>query len=208
MSVKQALLASAKRLNDADIFSQGAGALEPVSGVQALLADGLHASVFPASLHLHDCPYMWPFCAQPLYYSSLPTLLNVTLLNSMAVLSQVTSVQLLYKAEDDKDVLDVHVSHSDFLWPYSGWLALTLSVPRPIAVERSVSVDIALTITSDGGLRQAHVSVPLSVTLVPTPERSRRLVWDQFHNIQYPRAYAPRDNLDVHPLSSQMAAEP
>lgn len=28
---------------------------------------------------------MWPYCTQPMYYGAMPTIINVTILNGMAV---------------------------------------------------------------------------------------------------------------------------
>ena len=39
------------------------------------------------------------------------------------------------------------------------------------------------------------VLLPVKALIVPTPPRSRRILWDQFHNIRYPSGYVPRDNL-------------
>lgn len=39
--------------------------------------------------------------------------------------------------------------------------------------------------------------MPLKVHIVPTPPRSKRILWDQFHNLRYPSGYFPRDALDV-----------
>ena len=41
------------------------------------------------------------------------------------------------------------------------------------------------------------VSVPLVVRIVPTPVRSRRLLFDQWHSVRYAPFYVPRDNLAV-----------
>ena len=49
--------------------------------------------------------------------------------------------------------------------------------------------------TQLGGSSQ--VAVPLKVAIVPTPQRSKRLLWDQFHSLPYPPGYFPRDNLRV-----------
>ena len=43
------------------------------------------ASVVPAALHFADCPYMWPFCAQPLYAGAMPLMFNATVLNGMGL---------------------------------------------------------------------------------------------------------------------------
>lgn len=44
-------------------------------------------------------------------------------------------------------------------------------------------------------LQRSVVNVPVKVAVVPTPPRSRRILWDQFHNLRYPAGYFPRDNL-------------
>ena len=46
-----------------------------------------------------------------------------------------------------------------------------------------------------GDLQRSVVNVPVKVAIVPTPPRSRRILWDQFHNLRYPAGYFPRDNL-------------
>lgn len=39
------------------------------------------------------------------------------------------------------------------------------------------------------------IRLPVKATIVPTPPRSKRVLWDQFHNLRYPAGYFPRDNL-------------
>ena len=48
------------------------------------------------------------------------------------------------------------------------------------------------------------VRVPLTVRVVPTPPRARRVLFDNFHSLRYPSAYLPRDNLQAtwRPLAS------
>jgi hypothetical protein len=41
--------------------------------------------VVPAELDFTDCPYMWPFCRQPLYAGAMPLMFNATVLNGMGV---------------------------------------------------------------------------------------------------------------------------
>ena len=40
----------------------------------------------PAELDFTDCPYMWPFCRQPLYAGAMPLMFNATVLNGMGVI--------------------------------------------------------------------------------------------------------------------------
>ena len=40
----------------------------------------------PTELDFTDCPYMWPFCRQPLYAGAMPLMFNATVLNGMGVI--------------------------------------------------------------------------------------------------------------------------
>ena len=46
------------------------------------------ASVVPAQLDFTDCPYMWPFCRQPLYAGAMPLMFNATVLNGMGLIGE------------------------------------------------------------------------------------------------------------------------
>lgn len=37
-------------------------------------------SLSPSYLDLTECPYMWPYCSQPMYYGAIPTIVNVSTL--------------------------------------------------------------------------------------------------------------------------------
>lgn len=43
--------------------------------------------------------------------------------------------------------------------------------------------------------RRSTVNLPVKVRVVATPPRSKRILWDQYHNLRYPPGYFPRDNL-------------
>ena len=39
--------------------------------------------------------------------------------------------------------------------------------------------------------------MPIRAKVIPTPPRSKRVLWDQYHNLRYPSGYFPRDNLKM-----------
>ena len=39
--------------------------------------------------------------------------------------------------------------------------------------------------------------LPIKVKVIRPPSRAKRVLWDQFHSVQYPSGYIPRDSLDV-----------
>ncbi|CAI5469904.1 unnamed protein product [Closterium sp. Yama58-4] len=83
--MKQALVEGADRLNGPHMFEQGSGQLNLLRSHAILASYTPRASVHPASLDLTDCPYSWPWCCQPLFASSLPLIINATVLNGMGV---------------------------------------------------------------------------------------------------------------------------
>ena len=65
---------------------------------------GTRPSVHPSNLDLTDCPYMWPYCSQPLYYSGMPIIFNLTVLNSMGVVGNITAVRWNVDEEVEDDI--------------------------------------------------------------------------------------------------------
>lgn len=41
------------------------------------------------------------------------------------------------------------------------------------------------------------IQFPINVKIVPKPPRHKRILWDQYHNLQYPPGYIPQDNLHI-----------
>ncbi|XP_033075047.1 membrane-bound transcription factor site-1 protease isoform X2 [Trachypithecus francoisi] len=140
-SMKQALIASARRLPGVNMFEQGHGKLDLLRAYQILNSYKPQASLSPSYIDLTECPYMWPYCSQPIYYGGMPTVVNVTILNGMGVTGRI--------------------------------------------VDKS----------KNGAEQTSTVKLPIKVKIIPTPPRSKRVLWDQYHNLRYPPGYFPRDNL-------------
>lgn len=203
-SMKQALIASARRLPDANVnmFEQGHGKLDLVKAFQTLRTYKPQASLSPSYLDLVECPYMWPYCSQPLYYGGMPIIVNVTILNGMGV-----SGTLIDKPQWEPyqphygNYIDVALSYSKTLWPWSGYLAVSISVSKLASKWEGVAQgQVTLTVESppDGNEiepRLSHLKLPIRIKIIPTPPRSQRILWDQYHNLRYPPGYFPRDNL-------------
>lgn len=49
--------------------------------------------------------------------------------------------------------------------------------------------------SKNGAEQTSTVKLPIKVKIIPTPPRSKRVLWDQYHNLRYPPGYFPRDNL-------------
>ena len=64
-------MASSKRVQNANMFEQGNGKLNLVEAYRIMKRYTPQASLIPSYLDLTECPYFWPFCSQPLYYSGI-----------------------------------------------------------------------------------------------------------------------------------------
>ncbi|XP_023211189.1 membrane-bound transcription factor site-1 protease-like [Centruroides sculpturatus] len=177
-SMKQALMASARRLPGVPIFEQGWGKLDLLRAYQALRSYRPQATLSPSYLDLTECPYMWPYCTQPLYYGALPTIVNVTILNGMGVSGKIIGKPLWHPYTPQfGHYLKIAFSYSEVLWPWSGYLAVHLSaVESAIHWEGIAQGHISLTVESppqDGEVEshQSSIKLPVRVKIIPTPPR-------------------------------------
>uniref|UniRef100_A0A3Q2XY04 Membrane-bound transcription factor site-1 protease n=1 Tax=Hippocampus comes TaxID=109280 RepID=A0A3Q2XY04_HIPCM len=199
-SMKQALIASARRLPGVNMFEQGHGKLDLIRAYQILNSYRPQASLSPSYIDLTECPYMWPYCSQPIYYGGMPTIVNVTILNGMGVTGRILDKPIWQPyLPQNGDHIDVAVSYSPVLWPWAGYLAVSISVAKKAAswegiAQGHVMVTVASPSEVEGELTST-VKLPIKVKIIPTPPRSKRVLWDQYHNLRYPPGYFPRDNL-------------
>lgn len=202
-SMKQALVEGALRLDGPHMYEQGAGRLN-LLGAYAVLANYRpRASILPSALDLTQCPYAWPFCRQPIYAEAMPLIFNATILNGMGVVGWLEGPPVWVPTLPAGKLLDIQFSYSDVIWPWTGYLGLYIRVkPEGRDYSGTVEGEISLTVVSSPGPgeivdRKWTCKVALKVSVIPTPPRAQRILWDQFHSVRYPPGYIPRDSLDV-----------
>ncbi|KAL9648697.1 hypothetical protein ABK040_003635 [Willaertia magna] len=202
-SVKQVLIESSQKLKGSNIFEQGSGKLDLLKAFELMKGYKPKASFYPNELDFTNCPYMWPFCSQPLYYTHQPVTVNVTILNGMHSTGHISSKPQFIPGKNG-EVLDVTFSYPQMIWPYSGWLGVHIQINSGARFYTGYAEGkIKLTITSppsiesdDLELQTSEIELSLKVKIIPTPLKQQRILWDQYHNIQYPPGYVPRDNLN------------
>ena len=223
--VKQALIKGADRLKDIPMFEQGSGKInllafykefrklvhqettrEETNGAtngetnedtseQSTPQTSLpRASLFPDYIDLTEDPYFWPYSTQDLYYSAMPVIVNLTVINGMSVTGSVSRVEWR-PSFSSQDYLQVSFSYPDLLWPYSGWLAIHLWVSESGKEYEGVVKGVIVVEINGGNNSHVSISVALKAKVIPTPHASKRILWDQYHNLGYPKGYFPRDNL-------------
>ncbi|VDO03689.1 unnamed protein product [Rodentolepis nana] len=209
-SLKQAVIGGAVPLVDTQgkklpIFGQGAGLLNLKNSIDIIRRLKPQASLWPSFLDFSDCPHFWPYCSQPLYATGIPVIVNVTIINSMGVHGRVVDRPVFHpilKEGGGGSYLDIGVTYSSVLWPWTGHLSLYISVvntPEAAAFSGVAEGWISLKVESDDPMSQTPLSTELKlqlrVQIIPTPVRKKRILWDAFHNIRYPAAYVPTDDL-------------
>ncbi|GMH16564.1 hypothetical protein Nepgr_018405 [Nepenthes gracilis] len=202
-SMKQALVEGAAKLPGPHMYEQGAGRVDLLESYEILKDYQPRASIFPSVLDYMDCPYSWPFCRQPLYAGAMPIIFNATILNGMGVIGYVDGQPSWHPANEEGNLLSMHFTHSDVIWPWTGYLALHMQIKEEGAqfsgvIEGNVTVKVySPPAQGEKALRSSTCVLRLRLNVVPTPPRSKRILWDQFHSIKYPPGYIPRDSLDV-----------
>lgn len=200
-SMKQALLSSARRLPGIGMFEQGAGKLDLLRAFHYLRQYTPTVTLSPPYIDLSECQYMWPYCTQALYHSAMPTIVNVTIINGLGVTGYISEVTWHPYTEGNGDKIEVMLTHSDVLWPWSGWLAVAVTVSATAADWQGISHGhVTINVESppgegEGDLRRFSIELPLKARVIPTPPRGKRILWDQYHNLRYPPGYLPRDDL-------------
>uniref|UniRef100_A0A182P1R8 Membrane-bound transcription factor site-1 protease n=1 Tax=Anopheles epiroticus TaxID=199890 RepID=A0A182P1R8_9DIPT len=203
-SMKQALIEGAQRLPDNNMFEQGHGKLNILRSMKALAAYRPRVTLSPAYLDFTE-DYMWPYTTQSLYYSAVPVIANVTILNGMGVFGRVINRPTWHPYSNEHgELLNVSISYSEHLWPWSGWMAVHIGVNEAgRGFEGIAQGHITLTVQSpaQGGNerepRNGTVSFAIKVRIIPQPPRQKRILWDQYHSLRYPPGYLPRDNLKI-----------
>ncbi|XP_008795050.2 subtilisin-like protease SBT6.1 [Phoenix dactylifera] len=202
-SMKQALVEGATKLSGPNMYEQGAGRLNLWEAYEILKSYQPRASIFPCVLDYTDCPYSWPFCRQPLYAGAMPVIFNATILNGMGVIGYVESPPIWQPFDEVGNLLSIYFTYSDVIWPWTGHLALHMQIKEEGAeFSGLIEGNVTLKINSppsrgEKSPRSSTCVLYLKLKVVPTPPRSKRVLWDQFHNIKYPPGYIPRDSLDV-----------
>ncbi|XP_050218148.1 subtilisin-like protease SBT6.1 isoform X2 [Mercurialis annua] len=202
-SMKQALVEGAARLSGPNLYEQGAGRVDLLESYEILKNYQPRASIFPSILDFTDCPYSWPFCRQPLYAGAMPVMFNATILNGMGVIGYVESPPTWQPLDEEGNLLSIYFSYSEVIWPWTGYLALHMQIKEEGAqFSGEIEGNVTLRIRSPPAPgekvpRTSSCVLQLKLKVVPTPARSKRVLWDQFHSIKYPPGYIPRDSLDV-----------
>ncbi|KAJ8425528.1 hypothetical protein Cgig2_013255 [Carnegiea gigantea] len=201
--MKQALVEGAARLAGPNMYEQGAGRVNLLESYEILKNYKPRTSIFPSVLDFMDCPYSWPFCRQPLYAGAMPVIFNATILNGMGVIGYVDGLPSWHPLNEDGNLLNIYFTYSEVIWPWTGYLALHMQIKEDGAqfsgvIEGNVTVKVYSPPSSgEKAVRTSTCVLQLRLKVIPTPPRSKRILWDQFHNIKYPPGYIPRDSLDV-----------
>ena len=214
------VMANLKKGVEAENSGGGSGSSSSSSAAGQFTLD---APVFlPSALRLEQCKLFWPLCRHPVYATGMPVVLNLTVVNpsSLAATLTETAWQVTGVSHGDAqlsttdaaffaDNLEIGVEASTRVYPYFGWLSLSVTLARrPKTLTDAAGARAAK--PGEGGFvvrglftavlrpergRARKLLLDLSFRVIDTPPREKRVLWDVFHSMQYPPAYIARDDL-------------
>lgn len=124
--MKQALIEGATRLHNNNMFEQGYGKLNILKSMKILSEYTPKMTLSPPYLDFTE-DYMWPYNTQSLFHTSVPAIVNVTILNGMGVTGRVINKPTWHPyILQNGNLLNVSITYSEELWPWSGWLGVKI----------------------------------------------------------------------------------
>ncbi|EGG19252.1 membrane-bound transcription factor peptidase [Cavenderia fasciculata] len=202
--VKQVLIESSHVLKirggskKLSLLEQGGGVLDVVNAHRILSkrlsskkeADRKKFTVHPPAISFgsEECPYFWPYCAQPLYYGALPTVVNVSLYGSETKTYKVKSVEWL-PDNTAYNPVGIDSSHAEMVGA-TGHIGLHIFVHTAVRSDTNITGQVEIHIEG-----VPKFSISIRVPVIVTPPRQQRILWDQFHNMKYPQGYFPSDHI-------------
>ena len=204
-ALRQILLEGADRISGISLYQSGAGHVNLLRSVSIARNYKPKVTCFPSALDLTDEHYMWPHAQMPLYATSMPLRLNVTILNAFSATGYVAEGPTWQPSNALGESLRFRFDYSEIIWPWAGWLGLTVYVDDSISssvlsggsqVAEGTIVFKVLSDPHPGELGHSlfEVKLPFKARVVATPPRAKRILWDDYHNIQYPPLYVPIDD--------------
>uniref|UniRef100_A0AAV1TY46 subtilisin n=1 Tax=Peronospora matthiolae TaxID=2874970 RepID=A0AAV1TY46_9STRA len=119
---------------------------------------------------------------------------NLTILNPASVVGVIKSPPQ-WIVGTNSEYLAVSTSTPFTLWPYIGSVGVFIAVKEQAANFEGIAKG-ELRLEVDNGDHVSELLVQVTIRNLPSPQASKRILWDQFHNIPFPSAFVPIDNLD------------
>ncbi|KAI6229696.1 Peptidase-S8 domain-containing protein [Aphelenchoides fujianensis] len=192
--VQPSLRLGAVRLPQLSTFEQAAGRLSLVNSFVFARDYTPQITLNPPYLDMDECPFMFPYCLQPLFSSSLPLILNLTVHSGYPSAARLKRVTIESTDVGAEKLLEIRFEHS-LSFDSSGFLALFITAADSTATFSGLLEGrLRLKFELQSG-ESVDVFFPFRIRIVPTPAKSQRILWDQYRNLFYPLGFFPRDDL-------------
>ncbi len=197
---QQLLQSSTVKSSVMNRLQQGKGQINTESLIAALQRFEPKITLWPPSIDVTESPCVinQPYCTQPLFSSSPGLFVNITVNNPFSAAGKIASVTLGMNPElvniiefETLDCKDASITN------FVTTCGLHFFVNKNIQTEIRNSIDVEFTIVDSQGV--SHVAhLPVKLHLIPTPDVSKRVLWDVFHQHVYPWGFVPADYFRPH----------
>jgi hypothetical protein len=200
-SMKQVLIEGAEKIPQTSAYVQGPGIANLLNSYKILKNYKPRVSVFPSSVDLTDLEYWWPHSKMPLYPEAMPLMLNLTIINGLGETGYFKTEPVWKPSNAIGRELTFEFDHQSVIWPWASYLGMRIRVKSAKSAKTGVAEGkVTFTIYSppfpgEKNGREQEVTLPFKAIVIPTPDRNKRILWDDYHNIQYPPHFIPIDDL-------------
>ena len=137
----------------------------------------------------------------------MPFAVNFTVFNSFSIHSTLKSATFYPTNNIQPDMLQLSYKSSPVFYPYSGYFSLLFEILKPVNTTKILTGKIVLTFEFFDRIKlisEAAVQIPIKIKVIKTPDKSQRILFDQFHSINYPIAHIPIDDLSKTEVKSPL----
>lgn len=188
-AIKQLLYESSDRLPNVNIFKQGAGALNIHKFISLVHEFESKVTSWPSSLDLFASQYYGNW-SRGIIKSSVPFVFNFTLLNSVEKYSKIAQVPTV-TLKDHETNARFEFEYPKHFGPYVSYLTVRiyLNSSKFDKLEGKISVKI-----EQSSRYLEELTIPFVIPVIESHDLPR-VLFDEFHSLQYPFGYFPADSL-------------
>ena len=137
----------------------------------------------------------------------MPFAVNFTVFNSFSIHSKLKTATFYPTNNVQPDMLQLSYKPSTVFYPYSGYFSLLFEVLKPINITTIITGKIVLVFEFFDSIQlssKTSVQIPIKIKVIRTPDKSKRILFDQFHSISYPILHIPIDDLSKTEVKSPL----
>ena len=208
--IKKTLLTTSQKLLNVPISDQGSGKFklddafknlqhfkESVLSQNQISSSSIDPYVYPEHLNLTSESYS-PYSLISFYSTMMPVAFNFTVINPGVGYFKINQIKWNSDNPTINKCMNIQYEESDQTSPYYASIRMTISVHPREECRYSSAENITISNLVILSSSNHTTSFNVSLSLIPTPSRSSRILFDAYHNLKFPEdGYILRDSIFI-----------